>query len=161
MGMTTDTMLSSLEANGVLHLSMAQIGDLMDLDRRVKEGDECGWRGDPTMGIFINRFTGEFEVWGVDRGGNQYKAASHHKLDHTLLIKLREGDPTKHDVFQRVLDANEKLKADRDQANREKAAEVADKLAWGIRQDFSQHLGGRRRQWHIDKGESSPVTSKD
>ncbi len=157
MGVTTDSMLSSLEANGVIHLTMAQIGDLMDLDRRVKEGDESGWRGDPTMGIFINRHTGEFEVWGIDRGGNQYKAASHHKLDHTLLIKLREGDPTRNDPFQRVLDHNEKVKADREKAEHEQLAQVADKMAWGIRQDFSQHLGGRRRQWHINKGDTSPV----
>ena len=148
------TMISNLEANGHLMLTTAQIGDLMDIDRRIKQGDESGWRGDPTMGVFINRFTGQFEVWGVDRGGNEYLAAAHDKLDHTLLIKLREGDPTKHDVIQRVLDKNQRLRDEREARDRERIAEVADKLQWGIRQDFGQHLGGRKRMHFVSDGTS-------
>lgn len=145
MGVDLSGMISNLEANGHLMLTTAQIGDLMDIDSRIKNGDESGWRGDPTMGIFINRHTGMFEVWGIDRGGNQYLAASHDKLDHTLLIKLREGDPTKHDVFQRVLDHNQKMLDDARAKERERLAEVGEKFQWAIRQDFAQHMGGRKR----------------
>jgi hypothetical protein len=137
------------EANGSVIMTVQQMGDLYDIDRRIKEGDESGWRGDPTMGVFFNRITNNYEVWGVDRAGNDYIAASHHKLDHTLLIKLRDGDPRKHDVFQRVLDHNAKLVADRDAADREKRAELADKMAWAIRRDFATHMGGGRRTHSI------------
>ena len=149
MGVDLSGMISNLEANGHLMLTTAQIGDLMDIDSRIKNGDESGWRGDPTMGIFINRHTGMFEVWGIDRAGNQYLAASHDKLDHTLLIKLREGDPTKHDVFQRVLDKNQKMLADAKAKEHERFAEVGDKLQWAIKRDHGQHMGGRRRMYAV------------
>jgi hypothetical protein len=161
MGLSTDSMISQLEANGVIHMSVAQLGDLLDLDRRIKDGDESGWRGDPSMGVFVNTITGHFEVWGIDRGGNGYLAASHDKLDHTLLIKLREGDPTRHDTFQRVLDHNAKVVADQKAAAHDKLTEAGDKLQWAIRKDFGQHMGGTRRQWHIDKGISSPIKPKE
>ena len=141
-----DTMISTLESNGVLMLDTAQIGDLQDIDKRVKFGDESGWRGDPTMAVFINRFTGEFEVWGVDRAGQQYKACSHHKLNTEIITKLREGDPQRNDVFQRVLDHNARVQAEKKRKDFEKFSEVAEKLQWGIRQDFAQHLGGRGRK---------------
>ena len=136
-------MISHLQATGHLTLPMAMVGDLCDIDARIKNGDESGWRGDPSMGVFLNAGNGQFEVWGVDRGGNEYLAASHDRLDHTLLVKLREGDPTRHDVIQRVLDANAKLEADRQATDRDAFGEVAEKIQWGIRQDFAQHLGGR------------------
>lgn len=161
MGQSLDTMISHLEANGVVEMTTAQLGDLLDIDQRIKYGDESGWRGDPSMGVFLNRVTGWFEVWGIDRTGQGYLAASHDKLDHTLLIKLREGDPTKNDVFQRVLDANQKLEDDKRAAAKEKLAETGDKLQWAIRQDFGHLMGGRRRQWHINQGESSPVKPKE
>ena len=161
MGIALDSMISQLEANGVIHMSVAMLGDMHDIDQRIKYGDESGWRGDPSMGLFVNAITGHFEVWGIDRGGNGYLAASHDKLDHTLLIKLREGDPTRNDAFQRVLDHNAKVEADKKAAAREKLEEAGDKLQWAIRQDFSQHMGGRRRQWHIDKGDSLPIKPKE
>lgn len=154
MGVDLSGMISNLEANGHLMLTTAQIGDLMDIDSRIKNGDESGWRGDPTMGIFINRHTGMFEVWGIDRGGNQYLAASHDKLDHTLLIKLREGDPTKHDVFQRVIDKNKKVLEDAQAKESERLRDVAEKFHWAVKRDFGQHMGGRRTMYAVsDKPE--------
>ena len=141
--MDTSTMISHLEANGHVTMSIAQVGDLCDIDHRVKNGDESGWRGDPTMGIYFNVDTKMFEVWGLDRAGKSYLACSHDRLDHQILVKLRQGDPRKHDVIQEVLDANTKMRDD--DARRQRAAleEFADKVAWGIRRDFAQHLGGR------------------
>jgi hypothetical protein len=109
---------------------------VFDIDRRIKEGDESGWRGDPSMFLMLNPATDMFEVWGIDRGGNQYMACSHHTCDHTLLQKLVAGDPTRHDVIAGVLEANEKAKRDREAADRDKALVVADKLGHAIRKDF-------------------------
>ena len=159
----TSSLIPSMEATGRINLTMAQVGDLLDIDRRIKDGDESGWRGDPSMGIFVNTSTGWFEVWGYDRAGREYLAASHETLDHTLLIKLREGDMTRpgNDPFQKVLDHNAKLKADQDRREHDEFEQLADKMQWGIRQDFAQHLGGRRTQWSIQKGESSPIPVKE
>lgn len=154
--MHQDTMLSHLEANGVMWVPQ----DLFDIDRRIKWGDESGWRGDKSMGLFYNPHMARYEVWGIDRGGNQYLAASHHELSVELVHKLRDGDPTRNDPWQKVLDHNAKLEAERKAKDAERASEVADKLAWAIRRDFGQHLGGSRRQWHIGKAPKSAVSGK-
>lgn len=156
-GATPDSMLSHLEANGVMWVPT----DLFDIDRRIKNGDESGWRGDPTMGLFYNPHLHRFEVWGIDRGGNQYLAASHHELSVEIVHKLRNGDPTRNDPWQQVLDHNAKVKAEMQQKDREKRAELADKLAWGIRQDFGHLYGGRKRIWNMGTGESSELPKKE
>lgn len=140
-----EQLLSELRANGQLWMTPADMGAMLDIDRRIKDGDESGWRGDPSMGLFYNQQLERFEVWGFDRSGKEYLAAAHDKLDITLVHKLRDGDPRKHDVFQRVIDNNLKVQAEQAKADAEKLAEVADKLQWGIRQDFGQHFGGRKR----------------
>lgn len=137
-------MLSHLEANGVLHVRTAQVGDLMDIDRRIKNGDESGWRGDPSMCVCINTTNGMFEVWGIDRCGHQYKAASHHKLDVELVRKLRDGDPRTHDVFSEVMAANARAQQLRDDAEHDARMVIADKLAWAVRRDFAAQLGTGR-----------------
>ena len=142
--MADDRLLSRLEANGTLWMTPASIGAMQDLDRRIKDGDESGWRGDPSMGLFYNQVLNRFEVWGFDKAGKEYLAAANDHMDVRIIEQLRNGDPRLHDVFQEVLDKNAKLAADRETADREKRLEVADKLAWGIRQDFGQHLGGRK-----------------
>lgn len=145
MDTAVNTMLSALEANGVLHLTLAQVGDLQDVDRRIKFGDESGWRGDPTMCVCIDKRTGMFEVWGLDNRGVEYKAASHTHCNHELVRKLRDSDPRTHDVGAEVLAHNEKLAAANAAKDRERFAEFADRMAWAIRQDFATELGGRNR----------------
>lgn len=139
--MHVEMMMSELEATGHLTLTMAQCGDMLDIAYRVTHGDESGWRGDPTMRLFVNPATDNFEVWGIDRGGNEYLACSHDKLDHTILIKLREGDPQKHDVIQRVLDHNAKVKADAAAADRDKFMVVGDKVRHAINREFNNGRG--------------------
>jgi len=143
----TSTMISELASTGHVTLSIAQVGDLCDIDSRIKNGDESGWRGDPTMGIFVNALTGMFEVWGIDRRGNQYCAATHHRLDHTLLIKLREGDPRTNDVWQNVLEHNAKVKADLKAKDDENFAVIADKMQHAIRREFH----GRRNPITVER----------
>jgi hypothetical protein len=140
-----DVLMSSLAANGRLWLTRETAGAMEDIGRRIRDGDESGWRGDPSMALFYNQNTGNFEVWGYDRTGKEYLACVHPHLTLEIITKLREGDWQKHDVIQRVLDQNARMQADRDRADREKRAEIGDKLQWGIRQDFGAHLGGRKR----------------
>lgn len=141
--MNSDTMISTLEANGRMEMPIPMYNELQDIDRRIKYGDESGWRGDPTMGVFFNQVKKRFEVWGLDGRGNEYEAASSDTLSTNLIVKLREGDWQRHDVHQRVLDANAKLASDRQAADSEARREVGEKLQWAIRRDFATHLGGR------------------
>lgn len=136
-------MLTYAESNGVINLTAAQIGDVLDIDHRVKYGDESGWRGDESMCVNINTLTGNFEVWGIDSRGNQYKAATHSKLNHELVAKLVAGDWQKHDVIDEMMAANARTQAAIDLAERDKRMVLADKMAWAVRRDFAQHLGGR------------------
>lgn len=140
-------MISVLEATGHVPMPVAMVGDMLDLDRRIKYGDESGWRGDESMGIFLNKHTGWWEVWGVDRAGNQYLAASHHQLDHTLLIKLREGDPQKHDVIDRVLKVNQARRDAEKQQQDEQFAEIAAKVQHAINKEFH----GRHNPVTVDR----------
>ena len=141
--MDTNTMISDLESNGKVSLPLAMIGDLMDIDKRIKYGDESGWRGDPTMCIVFNKPIKQFEVWGIDNHGNQYMAASDHVLGINLVRKLAAGDYQKHDVIQEVLDHTTKMQAAADQEKHEKFREVGEKMQWAIRREFAGHLGGR------------------
>jgi len=135
--------MSRFAANGTLWMTPATIGALLDIDRRVKDGDESGWRGDPTMGLFYNQQLARFEVWGLDVTGKEYLAAANENLDVRIIEQLRNGAP-ENDPFQRVIDNNLRIKAEAEKAERERVAALADKLAWGIRQDFGQHLGGKK-----------------
>lgn len=135
--------LRGQESNGVLMLTVAQIGDLNDIDNRVKFGDESGWRGDPTMCVCIDKLTGMFEVWGLDSHNTPYKAVTHHKLNHEIIRKLIAGDWQKHDVIDEVMAANAALEAANAAKDKDNRMVVAEKMAWAIRQDFAQHLGGR------------------
>lgn len=128
--------------------------DVLDIGRRIREGDESGWRGDPSMKLCWNPMTQKYEVVGIDATGSEYLAASHDTCDHTLLVKLVAGDPRKHNVVYEVIEANRKLREGQEAADREKAREIADKLQWAIRKDLGQHLGGTKRMhsMHNRKG---------
>ena len=143
--MDTTTMLTTLEATGHISLPVAMVGDMLALDKRIKHGDDggSGWRGDPTMGIFVNTENRKFEVWGIDARGKEYMAASHHVLDGTLLTKLVAGDYRTHDVIQEVLDSNVRLRENEAKARREHLEDIGDKMQWAMRREFAQHLGGR------------------
>ena len=141
--MDQDTMISDLESNGKVSVPIQMYADLRDLDKRIKFGDESGWRGDPTMCIVFNKPIKQFEIWGIDNHGNQYMAASDHVLGLNLVRKLAAGDYQKHDVVQEILDHTAKMQAAADQEKRDKFREVGEKMQWAIRREFSQHLGGK------------------
>lgn len=142
--MSYDTMLTKLEANGVIEMPIQFAADMRDLDDRIKNGDNAGsgWRGDPSMGIFVDRKTGKFEIWGIDRGGNEYLAASHKYLDaNVLLRKLEQGDPLRHDVIGNVLAHNARLEATRKAHNDDLKGELGEKVQWAIRRDLHNGRG--------------------
>jgi hypothetical protein len=157
--MADDRLMSRLAANGTLWMSPAAVGAMQDIDRRIKEGDESGWRGDPSMGLFYNQKLHRFEVWGIDVTGKEYLAAANDDLDINLVIKLRDGDPRKNDVFQRVIDNNLKIQREADLAEAERLAAMGDKLQWAIRQDFGAHLGGRKRLHAVSEFHKKETTS--
>lgn len=120
--------------------------DVYDIARRVREGDESGWRGDPTASIMFNPLTQHFEVWLVDAMNQPYIACSSPRCDHTLIMKLIEGDWQK---GKRILeDIQKKNKAAHDAqvaGDREKAEEIADKIHWAIIKDLGHLEGGNKR----------------
>lgn len=122
--------------------------DVFDIDKRIKHGDGgTGWRGDPSMYLCYNPRTAMFEVWGADKMGVKYIAASHHACDQTLLMKLVAGDPTKNDVIGRVLAENAKARKDEADRIKDRQLEIADKIGHAIRKDLG-HLYGSRRASH-------------
>lgn len=141
--MDSDTMISALAANGRQEMPIQMYADLRDIDNRIKFGDESGWPGDPSMGIFFNEVKKRFEVWGIDGHGNDYEACSDVSLSRNLVLKLAAGDWRKHDVHQRVLDDNAKAAKARQDIDNDRRAEVGEKLQWAIRRDLATHLGGK------------------
>lgn len=129
---------------------------VFEIDRRIKEGDESGWRGDPTMDLVFDIPTKMFQVWGTDAAGNRYLACSHHKCDHTLLMKLVNGDPQKFDVVAGVLETNARLAAAREAAEKEQRMEAHHKLQWALRRDFGHLMGGRKAMHSMYDGSTRP-----
>jgi hypothetical protein len=110
--------------------------DVYDIATRIREGDESGWRGDPSASLMHNPFTNKFEVWMVDGMNVPYIAATSDKCDHSLILKLIEGDWQK---GRQLLEAIQKK-------NREdKRREIADKLHWAIIKDVGHLEGGTHR----------------
>jgi hypothetical protein len=120
--------------------------DVYDIARRIREGDESGWRGDPSASLMHNPFSNMFEVWMIDGMNTPYIAATSHRCDHSLLLKLIEGDWQKgkqlleaiqkknHDIHQAKIDAEE-----------DKRLEIADKIHWALMKDIGHHEGGTHR----------------
>lgn len=119
-------------------------GDVLDIARRIRDGDESGWRGDPSMSLTYNPASREFEVLATDRAGNRYVAVSSPRCDHSILIKLREGDPRRGSVVDRVLAHNEKVRADREQQQRDERRELSLRLAHAVVKDIGHLEGGTR-----------------
>lgn len=120
--------------------------DVYDIARRIREGDESGWRGDPSAALMHNPLTNKFEVWLEDGMNQPYIAATSDKCDHTLLLKLAEGDWQRGrkllEEIQKKNHAAHKAKLDADE---DKRREIADKLHWAIIKDVGHMEGGNRR----------------
>lgn len=121
--------------------------DVYDIARRIREGDESGWRGDPSASLMHNPFSNQFEVWMVDGMNQPYIAATSTKCDHSLLIKLTEGDWQK---GKQLLEAMQKKNRDIHQskidAEEDTRMEIADKLHWALMKDVGHLEGGTHRQ---------------
>ena len=120
---------------------------------RVQQGDPiAGWRGDPTMDVYLDDRRQVAEVWHFDRGGHRYCAAQTTLLEdgweHTLLRKLRDGDWQNPDTIPNIVamqDANERRHA----AQRaEWAGARADRVIYEYRKALGTHIGGLRRRYY-------------
>lgn len=121
--------------------------DVYDIARRVREGDESGWRGDPTASVLFNPLTQHFEVWMIDDQNTPYIACSSLRCDHSLILKLIEGDWRKgHRLLEEIQKKNHAAKKAEDDAKKDHAAEIADKIHWAIIKDLGHLNGGTRRQ---------------
>jgi hypothetical protein len=120
--------------------------DVYDIATRIREGDESGWRGDPSASLMHNPFTNKFEVWMVDGMNVPYIAATSDKCDHSLILKLIEGDWQKgRNLLEEIQKKNRKARQDQLDAEEDKRREIADKLHWAITKDVGHLEGGNRR----------------
>lgn len=120
--------------------------DVFDIARRIREGDESGWRGDPTASILFNPLTKHFEVWLIDDQNTPYIACSSSRCDHSLIVKLIEGDWQKgRRLLEEIQKKNHAARDAEKQAQREKIEEIADKMQFAIMKDLG-HLEGQTKR---------------
>lgn len=127
--------------------------DVYNIAERIRKGDESGWRGDPTASILFNPLTQHFEVWLIDGQNTPYIACSSPRCDHSLIVKLIEGDWQKgHRLIEDIQKKNRAARAAEDQAQRDKAEELADKMHFAIIKDIGHLEGGTKRQYSMNNG---------
>lgn len=88
----------------------------------------------------VYREGSQVKVYGFDRAGERYVAATVHLADsdwrRTLLIKLREGDwQSETSMAEKAMAANLKLEADNNKVKNDRIAEIADKFASAVARD--------------------------
>lgn len=127
---------------------MAEVSwDVYDIATRIQRGDESGWRGDPSASLMFNPLANRFEVWMVDATNTPYVACSHDRCDHTLIMKLIEGDWQKgKQLAEDIMKRNRQIKDAHEQAEKDKRQELADKLHWALVRDLGHLEGSNRRQ---------------
>jgi hypothetical protein len=125
--------------------------DTLDIARRIQEGDEL-WRGDPNMVLCYNDLTSKFEVIGVDGKGQPYVVVTSDTCDQRILMALVESD-WQQGAQRMVAEAVRRDEAARKQAEAahyDLNGELADRLAWGIKRAFAQHLGGSKFSYSMN-----------
>lgn len=126
--------------------------DVYDIARRIREGDESGWRGDPTASVMFNPLTQHFEVWLVDALNQPYIACSSPRCDHSLIVKLIEGDWRKgHRLLEDIQKKNRAARQAAEQGEHDKVQEMADKIHWALIRDIGHLEGGTRRQYSMNQ----------
>jgi hypothetical protein len=127
--------------------------DVYNISERIRKGDESGWRGDSTASILFNPLTQHFEVWLIDGQNTPYIACSSPRCDHSLIVKLIEGDWQKgHRLIEDIQKKNHAARAAEDSAQRDKAEELADKMHFAIIKDIGHLEGGTKRQYSMNNG---------
>ena len=128
---------------------MAEVAfDVYDIATRIQKGDESGWRGDPSASLMFNPIAQRFEVWMIDATGTPYIACSHTRCDHTLIVKLIEGDWMKgKQLAEDINKRNRAIKQAHETAEQDKRLELADKLHWALIRDIG-HMEGSNRRIH-------------
>lgn len=121
--------------------------DVYNISERIRKGDESGWRGDPSASVMFNPMTQQFEVWLVDDQNTPYIACSGPRCDHSLIVKLIEGDWQKGKRLLEEIQKKNREARDREMSlQRDMSEELADKMHYAIIKDMGHLEGGTRRQ---------------
>lgn len=121
--------------------------DVYNICERIRNGDESGWKGDPSASVMFNPLTAKFEVWLVDGQNVPYIAASGDRCDHSLIVKLIEGDWRKgHQLLKELQTKNRAAHQAQIDSQEDMRMELADKLHWAILKDIGHLEGGTHRQ---------------
>lgn len=110
-----------------------------EIVRLLQQGDPTiGWEGDPRLYIRRNHHSGGWTVWRLGEDGREYAICSskgEHKLDKSLLTRLRDHDTRRVDVHQRMLDQNARAQKNQDQKEYEDTFERLEKVYWALGRD--------------------------
>lgn len=121
--------------------------DVYNITERIRKGDESGWRGDPSASVMFNPLTQQFEVWLVDEHQTPYIACSGPRCDHSLIVKLIEGDWQKgKKLLEEIQKKNREARSKEMSLQRDMSEELADKMHYAIMKDLGHMEGGTRRQ---------------
>lgn len=114
-----------------------------EIVKLLQEGDPTiGWEGDPRLYIRRNNYTGGWTVWRLCEDGQERAICSSkasHNLDKSLLIRLRDHDSRKVDVFQKVDKQNTAAKKAQDTAQEEFVHEMLEKVYWAAAKDLGNN----------------------
>ena len=127
--------------------------DVLDIGRRIQDGDEL-WRGDPSMALTWNQYTEEFEVIALDGKGQPYVVLSAPECDQRILIQLAESDwqrAPRERLARMVAQEAANAKA-KEAAMVDMESDIAQRLAWGLKQVFAAHMGGRTDTYSFNTG---------
>ena len=99
----------------------------------------------------FNPLTQQFEVWLIDDHNTPYIACSAPRCDHSLIVKLIEGDWQKgKKLLEEIQKKNRQAQEARLSADRDRAEEIADKMHFAIIKDLGHLEGGTRRQYSMN-----------
>lgn len=77
-----------------------------EIVRLLQHGDPTiGWEGDPRLYMRRNLHSGGWTVWRLGEDGSEHAICSskgNHKLDKSLLVRLRDHDSRRVDIHARV-----------------------------------------------------------
>lgn len=119
--------------------------DVLDIDRRIKEGDAtCLWGGDPRMYLCFSYVTKRYEVWrlGEDNKPRILNSWPSNELDARVLVWLAQHDMRHHDLQAEVDAHNARVEADRME------------LLENLEQEMKEYAGSAVRQLYLPGSES-------
>lgn len=114
-----------------------------DIQRLLKEGDPTiGWEGDPRLYVQPREGAEGYAVGRLcEDGVHRLICLSRppHKLDKGLLIRLRDHDSRRVDIFKKVDDANKQAQKEKDARAVDRIGDAYERVVHGLSRDVG-HL---------------------